>query len=67
MVCVLHFVVVAVYRNCCLWELRCMGVAVWERELQCVCYGVWQLLCIGIAICWMLQCVGVAVGELQCR
>ena len=45
MVCVLHFVVVAVYRNCCLWELRCMGVAVWE---SC---GVRELHCSGVIVC----------------
>ena len=44
-VCVLCCVAVAVYRNCCLWEIRYMGVAVREscgvRELQCGGVSLW--------------------------
>ena len=44
-VCVLRCVVVAVYRNCGLWELQCMGVAVWES-----CAVRW-LHCYKISVC----------------
>ena len=49
----------------------CEGVAVCVRELRCVCYAGWQLLCLGIVVCGScgvgeLWCVGVALWWSQC-
>ena len=79
-VCESLHMVVAVCSNCGLWGFWCVsigvggsqfgGVVVWkwcsERELQCLCCGVWLLQFIGVTVCgscsvWESRCVQVAM------